>query len=155
MELPIRRYKNRKSMERRMAGAKRALAALEAAGTATSPEVSLLLISRYIDQHTKIQSFSPTIARFLDAHWRAYITRTFIYGGRDSQRWRDAVVTMTDLTWSVRPKQDAERRRRLVASLPQLYARLHAGLEYLGVDAADQDTFFASLAKQHQAAMSA
>jgi hypothetical protein len=59
---------------------------------------------------------------------------------------------MNDLTWIVQLKTDQRSRRWLFKLLPQLFQRLHDGLNFLGVGPAAQDVFFADLSILIQAA---
>jgi hypothetical protein len=116
------------------------------------PSVS---VSRHIDWYAKKRRLPTLIADFIDIHWRSYLLGCFLKGGEENESFRNAVSAMKDLAWSVRPKKDSLSRRRLVALIPQLYQQLHTGLESVGLGSgtSEHDTFFAELAKLHQAAL--
>jgi len=128
--------------------------ALKAATEAADNQVTLALVSQYIDRPITSYRLPPLITHFLSTHWRSHLAKAHLAsGGSESRRWLEAIKTMEDLIWSVHPKKDVAPRRRLFALLPQLYQRLHAGLESLGLDKTEQDSFFAELAKLHQTAL--
>ena len=108
--------------------------------------------SRRVDWYAKRRGLPPLIAGFLDTHWRSYLLRSLTVEGEDGQDYCDAVKAMTDLAWSVRPKRDSLSRRRLIMLIPELYQRLHVGLESLSLGSGStvHDGFFAELAKLHQ-----
>lgn len=112
-------------------------------------------VSRHIDWYVQGRRLPTLIADFLDTHWRLYTVRCCLIDGEESESYRETLNAMKDLAWSVRPKRDPLNRRRLVALIPQLYQRLHVGLESLGfgTGTTQHDVFFAELAKLHQAAL--
>jgi hypothetical protein len=126
---------------------------LDATKRQVQPQISKEVVFRYIDRYAANHYAPPLIARFLSTHWRAYLLQTYVRKSDESRAWRQAVDTMSDLVWSVRPKTYEASRRRLYMMLIGLYQRLHDGLERLRIEASEQDLFFAELAKLHQAAL--
>jgi hypothetical protein len=130
-------------------GASPAVRTLQAAG---DPNVAREVVSDQLDRFTH-QLLPPLIARFLEKHWRAALMRVHVIEGEHSQSWSDLLGSTEDLVWSVLPKTDDESRKKLFALLPGLLRRLHAGLDSLGLPAAEEDAFFAELAKLHVTAL--
>jgi hypothetical protein len=93
------------------------------------------------------------IQDFLHGTWRQLLTLVYSQSGEDSEAWRGAVQTMSDLIWSVAPKTTAEDRRQLVQRLPGLLKRLSDGFKTLETAQAEQDRFFAALVKCHAEAV--
>jgi hypothetical protein len=93
------------------------------------------------------------IQAFLHGTWRQLLVRIYSQSGEDSEAWREAVQTMSDLLWSVAPKTSAEERRLLVQRLPGLLKRLSDGFKALSTEQAEQDRFFAALVKCHAEAV--
>lgn len=144
---------HRKESPNREAEKNSALAAERASGQVSEPQIPQGLISRCIDRHTKDRPLPLAIGRFLDTYWRHHLLLSYPVDGEDSRCWREALKTMDELIWSVQPKEDTACCRRLFKMLPQLYQRLHLDLKPLGMGEAEQDIFFAELAKLHQAAL--
>ena len=129
------------------------VAVTNAATQAAELQESQAGISRHVDSYAKKRGLPPLIATFLNTHWRSYLVQSYLVDGEDSESWREGIKAMKDLVWSVRPKKDPLSRRRVIAMIPQLYQRLHVGLDSMGLSAAEHDAFFAELPKLHQAAL--
>ena len=93
------------------------------------------------------------IQDFLHATWRPLLALIYSQSGEDSEAWRSAVQTMSDLLWSVAPKSNAEERKLLVQRLPGMLKRLSDGFKTLEIAQAEQDRFFAALVKCHAEAV--
>lgn len=105
--------------------------------------------------HTQLfgHAVPALIQEFLHGTWRRLLTLVYSQSGEDSDAWRGAVQTMSDLIWSVAPKSTAEERRLLVQRLPSMLKRLSDGFKTLETDQAEQDRFFAALVKCHAEAV--
>ena len=89
------------------------------------------------------------VRRFISSHWKNLLFVTCARHGKDSDAWKQAVATMDDLIWSVKPKLTAEERKKLVAMQPGLLQRLREGMERLSLPAAERDDFIARLVRAH------
>lgn len=94
-------------------------------------------------------SVPEVIRTVLDARWTAVLADAVRDGGETGDRWVEAVSTMDDLVWSVRPKTSAEERQRLVGLLPGLISRLKQGLDASGMLEGERSDFFSELVKLH------
>lgn len=105
--------------------------------------------------HTQLfgHSAPALIQDFLHGTWRQLLTLVYSQAGEDSEAWRSAVQTMSDLIWSVAPKTTAEERKLLVQRLPGMLKRLSDGFKTLDTAQAEQDRFFAALVKCHAEAV--
>jgi hypothetical protein len=61
------------------------------------------------------------------------LARAHAAGGEGAQ-WQEAVGTLRDLVWSVRPKLEAGERARLVALLPPLLKKINLGMDLAMLD---------------------
>ena len=95
------------------------------------------------------------IHAFLSEQWVDLLAGIHQKVGTGSEVWKGAVATMTDLIWSVGPKNSAEERKRLVELLPGLLKRLDEGVQCLGIPGAARDEFFSSLVRCHAEAVRA
>jgi Protein of unknown function (DUF1631) len=89
------------------------------------------------------------IREFVTGHWKNLLFITCARQGKDSEAWKQAVATMDDLIWSVKPKHTLEDRKRLVAIQPGLLTSLRAGMERLSIPSTERDEFIARLVRAH------
>lgn len=109
----------------------------------------------YDTVHTQLfgHDVPALIQEFLYGTWRQLLTLIYSQDGEDSEVWRGAVQTMSDLIWSVAPKTTAEERKLLVQRLPGMLKRLSDGFKTLQTAKEEQDRFFAALVKCHAEAV--
>jgi hypothetical protein len=89
------------------------------------------------------------VREFITSHWKNLLFITCARNGKNSEAWQQAVKTMDDLIWSVKPKYTSEDRRRLVAIQPGLLDSLRKGMERLSVAPTERDDFIARLVRAH------
>ncbi|MFQ5644971.1 MAG: DUF1631 domain-containing protein [Thiogranum sp.] len=89
------------------------------------------------------------IRDFVTTHWKSLLFITCARQGKDSTAWKQAVATMDDLIWSVKPKHTREDRQKLVSMQPSLLTRLREGMERLSIPSAERDDFIAMLIRAH------
>jgi hypothetical protein len=89
------------------------------------------------------------VRNFVTTHWKNLLFITCARQGKDSPIWKQAVATMDDLIWSVKPKYTREDRQKLVAMQPALLTRLREGMERLSIPPTERDDFIASLVHAH------
>lgn len=106
-----------------------------------------------IAPHLAAPDLPDPIRVFLGGPWLSVLVAAIERGGEDGKPWLEAIETMDELIWSVRPKQGAEERQRLVKLLPGLLRSLRAGLDATTVGTEVRDAFFAELVKLHAAAV--
>jgi hypothetical protein len=95
----------------------------------------------------------PALIRaFLDRSWRAVLVDAFVRFGDSVAHWREMVAAMDELIWSVRPKESADERNRLLTALPDLLRRLRRGLEEAHLEES-WDSFFDRLIRLHMSAL--
>lgn len=103
--------------------------------------------------HLADETLPAVLRDLLAGPWTTLLAEAAREGGETGDAWVEAVETMDELIWSVRPKTDADERQRLVHRLPGLIRRLRAGLERAGLPEAERATFFAELVQLHAAAV--
>jgi hypothetical protein len=89
------------------------------------------------------------VREFVTKHWKNLLFIICARQGKDSDAWKQAVATMDNLIWSVKPKHTLEERKRLVAMQPMLLSNLRSGMERLSVPATERDDFIAKLVHAH------
>jgi hypothetical protein len=78
---------------------------------------------------------SRVIADFLREHWAKVLAADWLYAGQRGEQWLQDERVLDDLLWSIQPKSDPEERKRLGQLVPDLLARIKAGLDRVGVQA--------------------
>lgn len=102
-----------------------------------------------IEPRLNTEENSEFVRDFVTNHWKNLLFITCARQGKESEAWNQAVATMDDLIWSVKPKHTLEDRKRLVAMQPVLLGNLRAGMERLSIPATERDDFIAKLVHAH------
>ena len=92
------------------------------------------------------------INEFITTHWKDLLFLIGARQGKDSHEWKQAISTMDDLIWSVKPKDTTDERQSLATMQPLLLNRLREGMQRLSVPATEQDEFIAKLMHAHACA---
>ena len=99
------------------------------------------------------RTHSPDVEEFLENYWWRVMVGAALDGGADSKRWQQDSTTADELIWSVQPKQTAEERKRLAGLASSLVRRIGAGLDEIGVSAAERGPFLNTLFDLQTAAL--
>jgi len=98
------------------------------------------------------QTLPPAVRNFVDDTWCELLTRIYVKQGEKSEAWQQALATLEDLAWSVKPKSVPAERHRLMGMLPVLLRRLPEGMAMIGrADAWDE--FLKELMQLHMDAI--
>ena len=92
---------------------------------------------------------SAFVEAFLESRWITVLTLAHSISDERPEVLTNAIRTMDDLLWSIKPKLNAEQRRELIARLPMILAMLNKWLTVIKWDDADRLRFFADLAECH------
>ncbi|MFT5533477.1 MAG: hypothetical protein ACI8WM_002785 [Burkholderiaceae bacterium] len=92
---------------------------------------------------------SAFVEAFLESRWITVLTLAHSISEEKPNVLTNAIRTMDDLLWSIKPKFNAEQRRELIARLPMILAMLNKWLTVIKWDDADRLRFFADLAECH------
>lgn len=127
----------------------------QAVRQAAEPHVQLLLehenrqySTRLADNWLRVsraRTRSPEIASFLEQYWLRVMIAAAADGGIQGERWQQDSNTADELIWSVLPKPTAEERKRLAGLASSLLVRIGAGLDSIGVSAAERRPFLNTL----------
>lgn len=96
---------------------------------------------------------SPEVASFLEKYWLRVMVAAVLEDGAAGKRWQESSTTGDELIWSVQPKQSAEERKRLASLASSLVRRIGAGLDAIGVPAAERSPFLNALFDLQTAAL--
>jgi hypothetical protein len=89
------------------------------------------------------------VEAFLEQRWVSVLTVAYSIEDDKPGAVNNATRTMDELIWSVRPKLNADERKRLIAKLPGLLSQLNKWLDVIKWQDADRLQFFAELAECH------
>ena len=89
------------------------------------------------------------IETFLEDRWTKVLTLAYTVQDQKPHAVTDAIQTMDDLIWSVKPKITLQERQELLNRLPTILARLNKWLSLIKWEAVDRVQFFADLAECH------
>lgn len=89
------------------------------------------------------------VETFLENKWVAVLTLAYGVQEEKPEYTENAVKTMDDLVWSVKPKITAEERKELLARLPSMIVSLNQWLDQIKWNSPRRARFFTELAKCH------
>lgn len=89
------------------------------------------------------------VETFLENRWTKVLTLAYSVKDEKPHAVADAIKTMDDLIWSVKPKITLEQRQQMVNRLPAILARLNKWLSLIKWQDTDRMQFFADLAECH------
>lgn len=110
------------------------------ASIAASNEISLRIGSG------EVLGFVET---FLENRWTKVLTLAYSVKEEKPHAIADAIKTMDDLIWSIKPKITLAQRQEMINRLPAILARLNKWLSLIKWEDADRMQFFADLAECH------
>ena len=89
------------------------------------------------------------VETFLENRWVKVLTLAYSVKEDKPHAIADAIKTMDELIWSVKPKITLEQRQEMVNRLPVVLSRLNKWLSLIKWEDADRMQFFADLAECH------
>ncbi len=91
------------------------------------------------------------LENFLQEQWIRILTIAHSVKDEKPHALENALKTMDDLIWSLKPKNSAEERKELIAKLPAMLTLLNAWLNAIRWDEPERVLFFSKLAERHAA----
>ena len=91
----------------------------------------------------------PFVEAFLESRWVPVLTLAHSISDEKPEVLTNAIKTMDDLLWSVKPKVTSDTRKDLISRLPAILSMLNKWLNVIKWDDADRLQFFADLAECH------
>lgn len=88
---------------------------------------------------------------FLEEQWIRILTIAHSVKDEKPHALENALKTMDDLIWSLKPKNSPDERKALIAKLPAMLTLLNAWLNAIRWDEPDRVLFFSKLAERHAA----
>ena len=118
-------------------------------------EIAHVLAEDEVRQRVEAAPTVTMLREFLQHSWVHVLAIAHAAEGEDGVPWKDALRSMDELLWSVKPKMSAEERKHLVTLLPGLLKRLHTGMAAISLGEEEQKTFFSHLVACHTRAVKA
>ncbi len=115
-------------------------------------EIARMVARSETEKRLELHTVPNFLGAFLREHWIGTLMQ-FHLQGEESEAWTLALTTLDDLVWSVQPKRTGDERRKLVAMLPNLLKRLHAGLQNVVWEPGERERFMTNLVEAHAAAV--
>ncbi|MDE2428900.1 MAG: DUF1631 family protein [Burkholderiales bacterium] len=113
------------------------------------------LAREYAENDVAIRVETGEVAGFLETflkeQWIRILTIAHNVKEEKPNALENALRTMDDLIWSLKPKNSAEERKELVSKLPAMLSLLNAWLNAIKWDEPDRVLFFSKLAERHAA----
>ena len=116
-------------------------------------QIALVVARAEIERRLEMQPAPSFLAAFLRDKWIGTVTQLYLSAGEDSDAWTAALSMLDDIIWSVQPKRHADDRKKLVAMLPHLLKRLHAGLQNVVWEPGQREQFMSNLVEAHAASV--
>ncbi|MEB0141093.1 MULTISPECIES: DUF1631 family protein [unclassified Undibacterium] len=91
------------------------------------------------------------LEKFLQEQWTGILTIAHNVKQEKPNALENALRTMDDLIWSLKPKNSSEERKELVSKLPAMLTLLNAWLNAIKWDDPERVLFFSKLAERHAA----
>jgi hypothetical protein len=91
------------------------------------------------------------LEEFLLEQWVRILTVAHSVKEQKPQALENALKTMDDVIWSLKPKSSAEERKLLISKLPAMLSLLNAWLNAIKWDEPERVVFFSKLAQRHAA----
>jgi hypothetical protein len=123
--------------------------AVDAIHFAEAREAEAAQIAWSLSQRSDLEGVPAVVQDFLYGPWAlvmAHARLTESDNKVDPGGWTSVV---SDLLWSVKPDQTLRDPARLFSTVPGMLERLRKGMNLLGQDQAENDTFFSALEKLH------
>ena len=95
---------------------------------------------------------SPVIVLLLHP-WADYLTFTLLRHSEESSQWHEALDTVSDIIWSIQPKNDINDRNRLMLLQETLQTRVQEGLETIAYDQSKSHKLVDALHKSQMLAL--
>lgn len=89
------------------------------------------------------------VENFLEHRWTKVLTLAYSVQDQKPHAVEDAIKTMDDLIWSIKPKITLAQRQDLINRLPGILSRLNKWLSLIKWEDGDRVQFFADLAECH------
>ena len=89
------------------------------------------------------------LEKFLQEQWTGILTIAHNVKQEKPNALENALRTMDDLIWSLKPKNSSEERKELVSKLPAMLTLLNAWLNAIKWDDPERVLFFSKLAERH------
>lgn len=109
------------------------------------------LAEKDVAERTETGEVPGFVEAFLETQWTRVLGLAHSVRETRPDALPNALKTMDDLIWSLKPKTSPEERKELVGKLPALLSMVNAWLNVVKWEGPDRVTFFSTLAQRHAA----
>jgi hypothetical protein len=106
--------------------------------------------ARAVESELAAASLPPAVEIFVRQSWHSLLARAHATGGAESPPWQEAIGTLRELVWSLRPRLEAGERARLVALLPPLLKKITLGMDAVMLDPEGRKAVLDALMAHHR-----
>ena len=119
------------------------------AGASASPDTEAAA-ARTVESELAGASLPPVVEIFVRQSWHRVLARAHAGGGAEGASWQEAVRTLRELLWSLRPRLEAGERARLVTLLPPLLKKVTLGMDAVMLDPEGRKAVLDALMAHHR-----
>ncbi|HLB16005.1 MAG TPA: DUF1631 family protein [Burkholderiales bacterium] len=116
---------------------------------AKSPDAEAVA-ARAVETELAGASLPPAVEIFVRQSWHGVLVRAHAGGGAEGASWQEAVGTLRELLWSLRPRLEAGERARLVTLLPPLLKKVTLGMDAVMLDPESRKAVLDALMAHHR-----
>jgi hypothetical protein len=106
--------------------------------------------ARAVESELAGATLPPAVEIFVRQSWHRVLARAHAAGGAEGAPWQEAVGTLRELIWSLRPRLEAGERARLVALLPPLLKKVTLGIDAVMLDPESRKAVLDALMAHHR-----
>jgi len=107
-------------------------------------------VSQEIVDRTWNRAIPKAAEDLLMGPWANLMVLTLLRNGQDSEEWKQSLVVLDEVLWSIEPKETEAERQRLRDKLPQLEDAIRSGLAMIGDPEVNTNCLLQELAACHQ-----
>ncbi len=124
-------------------------AAAGGAGASASQDAETAA-ARAVESELAGATLPPAVEIFVRQSWHRLLARAHATGGAESPPWQEAIGTLRELVWSLRPRLEAGERARLVTLLPPLLKKITLGMDAVMLDPEGRKAVLDALMAHHR-----
>lgn len=108
-------------------------------------------VSQEIVDRTWNRTIPKAAEDLLMGPWANLMVLALLRNGQDSEEWKQALVVLDEVLWSIEPKESEAERQQLRDKLPRLEESIRSGLAMIGDPEVNTNCLLQELAACHEA----
>lgn len=122
---------------------------VDAADGKAKAEVARTTVALELEVRTAELVLPDELSKLIHDAWSNVLFVIALKHGFESKEWRDGLVTLGNLIWSVQQPTSPEHRQRLIKAVPDLIKTLRAGLDTISYNPFEMSSLFKALEELH------